>query len=142
MNFASGSLRRTAALACLALLALSTLASAAGNLDVFLVKASNDGTTDDALKPYLALLSRSGFKSYTVAARRTTALRAGVVSLAQGFKATLGNAEGNRVPVTISRDDKNLIRTTLNFAPGRPVILGTYEGNDGARMILVLVLVE
>jgi hypothetical protein len=142
MNFASGSIRKTAALAVVVLTAFAASAMAAGTLDVILVKAANAGTTDASLKPYLGLLSRSGFKSYQVVTRKTTMLAAGVVTLAQGFKATLGEASGNRVPVTISREDKDLIRTTLNFAPGRPVILGTYDGDNGAKMILVLVLQE
>jgi len=140
MNFASRSIRRAGLRMCLAMLAFTAAATAADTLEVILVQASNQGTSDQALQTYLPLLAKSGYLSYRTVARNTVPLQAGDVPLAQGFKATLGQAEGRRVPVTIARGDANLIRTTVNFSPGHPVVLGTYDGDGGAKLIVVLVL--
>ncbi len=140
MNLAGKPIWRTVLVACLAMLAFATGAAAADTLDVILVKASNEGASDAALKAYLPLLERSGFKAYQTVVRKAVPLQAGDVTLAQGFKATLGQAEGRRVPVTISRGDNSLIRTTVNFSPDHPVILGTYDGDGGGKMIVILVL--
>jgi len=140
MNFGSKPIWRSTVLACLALVAVSVTASAADSLDVILVKATNEGTSDAALKPYLGLLGRYGFTSYQAVATKAAPLKAGDVSLPQGFKATLGEGAGRRLPVTLSRGGKKLIRTTVTFAPKRPVVLGLYTGEAGAKMIVILVL--
>ena len=140
MNFAGKSIWRTTLAAGLVLLVCAVRASAADTLDVILVKANDTGTSDAALQVYLPLLNKSGFKAYQTVVRKAVPLQAGDVVLAQGFKATLGQAEGRRVPVTISRGDENLIRTTVNFSPDHPVVLGTYTAADGSKMIVVLVL--
>ncbi len=140
MNFASTILRRAGVCACLALLAFTAAATAAETLEVILVQAANDGASDPALQAYLPLLAKSGFQSYRTVVRKAVPLQAGDVVLAQGFKATLGQAEGRRVPVTIARGEANLIRTTVNFSPGHPVVLGTYDGDGDAKLIVVLVL--
>lgn len=142
MNLAGKSIWRTVLVASLAVFAFATGARAADTLDVILVKASDGGTSDAALKAYLPLLERSGFKAYQTVVRKAVPLQAGDVILAQGFKATLGQADGRRVPVTISRGDNNLIRTTVNFSPDHPVVLGTYDGDDGSKMIVILVLAK
>lgn len=140
MNLAGKSIWRTTLAACLVLLVCAVRASAADTLDVILVKASDTGTSDAALKPYLSQLAKFGFTSYQTVVRKAVALQAGDVALAQGFKATLGQAEGRRVPVTISRGDENLIRTTVTFSPDHPVVSGTYAADDGSKMIVILVL--
>jgi hypothetical protein len=140
MNLASRTIRWAGMCACLGLLAFATAANGADTLEVILVRAANDGISDSALQAYLPLLAKSGFKSYRTVVRKTAPLQAGDVVLAQGFKATLGQAEGRRAPVTIVRGETNLIRTTVNFSPGHPVVLGTYDGDGGAKLIVVLVL--
>lgn len=140
MNFASTIFRRAGLCVCLGLLAFTAAATAAETLEVILVQASNQGDSDPALQAYLPLLAKSGYQSHRTVVRKTVPLQAGDVPLAQGFKATLGQAEGRRVPVTIARGETNLIRTTVNFSPGHPVVLGTYDGDGGAKLIVVLVL--
>lgn len=140
MKSAGKSIPWTGVFLCLALLACAGTAATADTLDVLLVAASNEGTSDRALRDYLPLLEKSGFRTHRTVVRRTVPLQAGNVPLAQGFRATLGQAEGRRVPVTIARGDTNLIRTTVTFSPGHPVVLGTYDGDGGAKLIVVLVL--
>jgi hypothetical protein len=131
------------ALSCLLLLALTTTAWAA-SVDVRMVEARTESGKAAAfpaeLRDLQPLLGNFAFNRYRLLGRSRIALPATgqPTSLSGGYQLTAQGGQGD-LQVTITRGKEVLLRTNVRLSPGKPVIIGGFNADDG-RILFVLSL--
>lgn len=117
------------------------------SLSVRLLRAGNGdgGTADPRLQDILPVLKSSlRFQSYEYVSEATGAIRAGAtISVGEGLSLQIADVQGSGLGVTVTggHDGRTkLLRTRLNLAPAKPVILGGFPDGTGGNLILVLML--
>jgi hypothetical protein len=126
----------------LALSCLLALPAAAGDaLSIRLVEATNDEKGDNAgLEDVIDVLKKNlSYKTYTLVAKASVALPAKNAVHTLGKFTVTCSGKKDKFTISIARDKKELLNTSVKLQPGSPLVLGGFSSEKG-KMALVFVV--
>lgn len=125
-------------LVAIAVLAISVAAAQASDLTIRLVEANNSGKADSPeLADVAAILHKNlQYKTFILLGTSAVTLPARKVSVTLGSFTITCNGEEKSLSITVTKDGKKALDTTVTLYKKTPLILGGFSAGSGKYVLV------